>query len=152
VHDLPVVRRHGGPAFRPDEAFAFQITTDDQAETDWGGVARRRPPYPATLARVTRAVMATTRAGAATRVSPLAAVLPVMVPEPDRAAAARTVTWRVTDAPASRSPVLQHTVRPDLRAAPVATTGRSAGRRRHEVTDRAVAVPVLVDRMPTFMA
>jgi 2-polyprenyl-6-hydroxyphenyl methylase/3-demethylubiquinone-9 3-methyltransferase len=31
---------NGGPAFKPDEAFSFQIATDDQAETDryWNAI------------------------------------------------------------------------------------------------------------------
>ena len=33
---------NGGPAFSPDEAFSFQIATEDQAETDryWNAITR----------------------------------------------------------------------------------------------------------------
>ena len=34
VLGLPCIGLNGGPAFRHDEAFSFQITTEDQAETD----------------------------------------------------------------------------------------------------------------------
>ena len=40
VCGIPCVGLNGGPAFRPDEAFSFQIATDDQAETDrlWNAI------------------------------------------------------------------------------------------------------------------
>lgn len=40
VCGLPCLRLNGGPAFRPDEAFSFQIATEDQAETDryWNAI------------------------------------------------------------------------------------------------------------------
>ena len=31
---IPCIGLNGGPAFTPDEAFSFQIATEDQAETD----------------------------------------------------------------------------------------------------------------------
>lgn len=34
VCGIPCLGLNGGPAFRPNEAFSFQIATDDQAETD----------------------------------------------------------------------------------------------------------------------
>jgi predicted 3-demethylubiquinone-9 3-methyltransferase (glyoxalase superfamily) len=34
VAGIPCLGLNGGPAFRPSEAFSFQIATDDQAETD----------------------------------------------------------------------------------------------------------------------
>lgn len=34
VAGIPCLGLNGGPAFRQDEAFSFQIATDDQAETD----------------------------------------------------------------------------------------------------------------------
>ncbi|QPF71582.1 VOC family protein [Roseateles sp. DAIF2] len=34
VAGIPCLGLNGGPAFKPDEAFSFQIATDDQAETD----------------------------------------------------------------------------------------------------------------------
>ncbi|ALN60100.1 VOC family protein [Lysobacter yananisis] len=34
VAGIPCVGLNGGPAFKHDEAFSFQIATDDQAETD----------------------------------------------------------------------------------------------------------------------
>jgi 2-polyprenyl-6-hydroxyphenyl methylase/3-demethylubiquinone-9 3-methyltransferase len=34
VCGIPCIGLNGGPAFTPDEAFSFQITTEDQAETD----------------------------------------------------------------------------------------------------------------------
>jgi 2-polyprenyl-6-hydroxyphenyl methylase/3-demethylubiquinone-9 3-methyltransferase len=34
VHDIPCLGLNGGPAFKHSEAFSFQITTMDQAETD----------------------------------------------------------------------------------------------------------------------
>ena len=34
VCGIPCVGLNGGPAFSPDEAFSFQIATEDQAETD----------------------------------------------------------------------------------------------------------------------
>lgn len=40
VCGIPCVGLNGGPQFRPDEAFSFQIATDDQAETDrlWNAI------------------------------------------------------------------------------------------------------------------
>lgn len=40
VAGLPCIGLNGGPAFRPDEAFSFQIATDDQEETDryWNAI------------------------------------------------------------------------------------------------------------------
>jgi predicted 3-demethylubiquinone-9 3-methyltransferase (glyoxalase superfamily) len=34
VMGIPCLGLNGGPAFKPDEAFSFQVATDDQAETD----------------------------------------------------------------------------------------------------------------------
>jgi len=34
VAGIPCLGLNGGPAFRPNESFSFQIATDDQAETD----------------------------------------------------------------------------------------------------------------------
>jgi len=34
VCGIPCIGLNGGPEFTPDEAFSFQIATDDQAETD----------------------------------------------------------------------------------------------------------------------
>jgi 2-polyprenyl-6-hydroxyphenyl methylase/3-demethylubiquinone-9 3-methyltransferase len=34
VCGIPCLGLNGGPIFKPDEAFSFQIATDDQAETD----------------------------------------------------------------------------------------------------------------------
>jgi 2-polyprenyl-6-hydroxyphenyl methylase/3-demethylubiquinone-9 3-methyltransferase len=34
VCGIPCLGLNGGPAFKPNEAFSFQIATDDQAETD----------------------------------------------------------------------------------------------------------------------
>jgi predicted 3-demethylubiquinone-9 3-methyltransferase (glyoxalase superfamily) len=34
VLGIPCLGLNGGPAFRPTEAFSFQVATDDQAETD----------------------------------------------------------------------------------------------------------------------
>ena len=34
VMGIPCLGLNGGPAFSPSEAFSFQVTTDDQAETD----------------------------------------------------------------------------------------------------------------------
>lgn len=34
VLGIPCLGLNGGPAFKPTEAFSFQITTEDQAETD----------------------------------------------------------------------------------------------------------------------
>jgi 2-polyprenyl-6-hydroxyphenyl methylase/3-demethylubiquinone-9 3-methyltransferase len=34
VCGIPCIGLNGGPAFTPDEAFSFQIATDDQSETD----------------------------------------------------------------------------------------------------------------------
>lgn len=34
VAGIPCIGLNGGPVFKPDEAFSFQIATDDQAETD----------------------------------------------------------------------------------------------------------------------
>ncbi|HEU4664112.1 MAG TPA: VOC family protein [Dokdonella sp.] len=34
VMGIPCLGLNGGPAFTPDEAFSFQVATDDQAETD----------------------------------------------------------------------------------------------------------------------
>ena len=40
VAGIPCIGLNGGPAFTPDEAFSFQIATDDQAETDryWNAI------------------------------------------------------------------------------------------------------------------
>lgn len=40
VCGIPCVGLNGGPAFTPDEAFSFQIATDDQDETDrlWNAI------------------------------------------------------------------------------------------------------------------
>lgn len=40
VFGIDCVGLNGGPAFRPDESFSFQIATEDQAETDryWAGI------------------------------------------------------------------------------------------------------------------
>lgn len=37
---IPCIGLNGGPAFKPDEAFSFQIATEDQAETDryWNAI------------------------------------------------------------------------------------------------------------------
>ena len=34
VMGIPCLALNGGPAFKPNEAFSFQVATDDQAETD----------------------------------------------------------------------------------------------------------------------
>jgi predicted 3-demethylubiquinone-9 3-methyltransferase (glyoxalase superfamily) len=40
VCGIPCIGLNGGPAFRQDEAFSFQIATEDQAETDryWNAI------------------------------------------------------------------------------------------------------------------
>jgi len=40
VMGIPCLGLNGGPAFRPTEAFSFQVATDDQAETDryWSAI------------------------------------------------------------------------------------------------------------------
>jgi predicted 3-demethylubiquinone-9 3-methyltransferase (glyoxalase superfamily) len=40
VMGIPCMGQNGGPAFRPSEAFSFQIMTEDQAETDryWNAI------------------------------------------------------------------------------------------------------------------
>lgn len=40
VCGIPCMGLNGGPAFKPSEAFSFQIATDDQAETDkyWNAI------------------------------------------------------------------------------------------------------------------
>ncbi len=40
VLGLPCLGLNGGPAFKPSEAFSFQVATDDQAETDryWNAI------------------------------------------------------------------------------------------------------------------
>jgi predicted 3-demethylubiquinone-9 3-methyltransferase (glyoxalase superfamily) len=40
VAGIPCIGLNGGPAFRPTEAFSFQIATDDQEETDrlWNAI------------------------------------------------------------------------------------------------------------------
>jgi 2-polyprenyl-6-hydroxyphenyl methylase/3-demethylubiquinone-9 3-methyltransferase len=40
VMGIPCVGLNGGPAFKPDEAFSFQVSTEDQAETDrlWNAI------------------------------------------------------------------------------------------------------------------
>lgn len=42
VAGIPCLGINGGPAFSPDEAFSFQIATEDQAETDryWNAITR----------------------------------------------------------------------------------------------------------------
>jgi predicted 3-demethylubiquinone-9 3-methyltransferase (glyoxalase superfamily) len=40
VLGLPCIGLNGGPAFRPNEAFSFQVATDDQEQTDryWNAI------------------------------------------------------------------------------------------------------------------
>lgn len=40
VLGIPCIGLNGGPEFRPNEAFSFQVATDDQAETDryWNAI------------------------------------------------------------------------------------------------------------------
>ena len=40
VMGIPCIGLNGGPTFKPDEAFSFQVATDDQAETDrlWNAI------------------------------------------------------------------------------------------------------------------
>lgn len=40
VLGLPCIGLNGGPAFKPNEAFSFQVTTDDQEQTDryWNAI------------------------------------------------------------------------------------------------------------------
>ena len=40
VLGLPCIGLNGGPAFKPNEAFSFQVATDDQAQTDryWNAI------------------------------------------------------------------------------------------------------------------
>jgi len=40
VMGIPCIGLNGGPAFKPDEAFSFQVATDDQEETDryWNAI------------------------------------------------------------------------------------------------------------------
>ncbi|MEO8243663.1 MAG: VOC family protein [bacterium] len=40
VFGIPCLGLNGGPVFKPDEAFSFQIATDDQQETDryWNAI------------------------------------------------------------------------------------------------------------------
>ncbi len=40
VMGIPCLGLNGGPAFKPSEAFSFQVTTEDQAETDrlWNAI------------------------------------------------------------------------------------------------------------------
>ena len=40
VLGIPCIGLNGGPAFKQDEAFSFQVATDDQAETDryWNAI------------------------------------------------------------------------------------------------------------------
>lgn len=40
VLGLPCIGLNGGPAFKPSEAFSFQVATDDQAQTDryWNAI------------------------------------------------------------------------------------------------------------------
>jgi 2-polyprenyl-6-hydroxyphenyl methylase/3-demethylubiquinone-9 3-methyltransferase len=40
VMGIPCIGLNGGPNFKPDEAFSFQVATDDQAETDrlWNAI------------------------------------------------------------------------------------------------------------------
>ena len=40
VMGIPCIGLNGGSAFKPDEAFSFQVATDDQAETDrlWNAI------------------------------------------------------------------------------------------------------------------
>ncbi|MGD9793101.1 MAG: VOC family protein [Acidimicrobiia bacterium] len=40
VMGIPCIGLNGGPAFTPDEAFSFQVATDDQEETDrlWNAI------------------------------------------------------------------------------------------------------------------
>ncbi|HEV7578599.1 MAG TPA: VOC family protein, partial [Caldimonas sp.] len=42
VAGIPCVGLNGGPAFKHNEAFSFQIATDDQAETDrlWNAIVK----------------------------------------------------------------------------------------------------------------
>ena len=42
VMGIPCLGLNGGPAFKHNEAFSFQVATDDQAETDrlWNAIVR----------------------------------------------------------------------------------------------------------------
>jgi predicted 3-demethylubiquinone-9 3-methyltransferase (glyoxalase superfamily) len=42
VAGIPCIGLNGGPAFKPTEAFSFQVATDDQAETDrlWNAIVQ----------------------------------------------------------------------------------------------------------------
>ena len=42
VMGIPCLGLNGGPAFKHDEAFSFQVATDDQAETDrlWNAIVK----------------------------------------------------------------------------------------------------------------
>lgn len=42
VMGIPCIGLNGGPAFQHDEAFSFQVATDDQAETDrlWNAIVQ----------------------------------------------------------------------------------------------------------------
>lgn len=42
VMGIPCIGLNGGPAFKHDEAFSFQVATDDQAETDrlWNAIVQ----------------------------------------------------------------------------------------------------------------
>jgi predicted 3-demethylubiquinone-9 3-methyltransferase (glyoxalase superfamily) len=55
VCGIPCVGLNGGPMFTPNEAFSFQIATDDQAETAGCGTRSLKM-----AARTTRAVAAKT--------------------------------------------------------------------------------------------
>jgi hypothetical protein len=67
-------------------------------------------------------------------------------------ATARTVTTLVSVAPARRSPRAKHRVRPERLAPAARVTTRFCGSLRQEVTDVAVAVPVLMVRMARRIA
>ena len=79
-------------------------------------------------------------------------VVPVTVRVTVRMATARTVTTLVRVAPAGRSPRAKHRVRPERVAPAVRVTTRFWGSLRQEVTEAAMAVPVLVVRMPRRIA
>jgi predicted 3-demethylubiquinone-9 3-methyltransferase (glyoxalase superfamily) len=46
VAGVPCIGLNGGPAFKHNEAFSFQIATDDQDETDryWNAIAAQQSP------------------------------------------------------------------------------------------------------------
>ena len=89
VVGIPCIGLNGGPQFKPNEAFSFQIATDDQAETDrlWNAIVRNGGQESA-------CGWCKDRWGLSWQITPRA--LTAAISDPDRAAAKRAFDAMMT--------------------------------------------------------